>query len=95
MIISFLSKLVAGFSEALPIWIMVVAELLQWDAPIALILLVLLTRFNDRLTHKQDGSNLIANKRLHNLDARQTQVSPAHELHRTTTTWRSSLEPGR
>ncbi|CAE7854247.1 unnamed protein product, partial [Symbiodinium microadriaticum] len=33
---------------------MVVAELLQWDAPIALILLVLLTRFNDRLTHKQD-----------------------------------------
>ena len=41
---------------------MVVAELLQWDAPIAVILLVLLTRFNDRLTHKQDGSNLIANK---------------------------------
>ncbi|CAE7769887.1 hypothetical protein AK812_SmicGene31774 [Symbiodinium microadriaticum] len=33
---------------------MVVAELLQWDAPIAVILLVLLTRFNDRLTHKQD-----------------------------------------
>ncbi|CAE7876011.1 unnamed protein product [Symbiodinium microadriaticum] len=33
---------------------MVVAELLQWDAPMALILLVLLTSFNTRLTHKQD-----------------------------------------